>query len=46
LAAGAPVKAVSQRLGHESIDITLKFYASVLPTDQAAVVRVAAEVFG
>jgi len=29
----AIVKAVSQRLGHASIDITLKTYAHVLPED-------------
>jgi integrase len=29
--AGVNVKVVSQRLGHESIEITLKHYAHVLP---------------
>jgi integrase len=36
LARGHSIKAVSQRLGHESIEITLKTYAHVLPTDDAA----------
>jgi integrase len=35
LAGGASVKAVSQRLGHESIEITLNHYAHVLPNDDA-----------
>jgi integrase len=33
LARGHSIKAVSQRLGHASIDITLKTYAHVLPED-------------
>ncbi len=36
LARGHSIKAVSQRLGHASIEITLKVYAHVLPTDDAA----------
>ncbi len=33
LARGNSVKAVSQRLGHATIEITLKHYAHVLPED-------------
>jgi integrase len=36
LAKGHSIKAVSQRLGHATIDITLSVYAHVLPTDDAA----------
>lgn len=46
LAAGAPLKAVSVRLGHESVETTLRFYAAVLPSDQERVRQVATEVFG
>jgi integrase len=35
LADGSSIKAVSQRLGHESIEVTLKHYAHVLPNDDA-----------
>jgi integrase len=35
LADGGSIKAVSQRLGHESIEVTLKHYAHVLPNDDA-----------
>ncbi|MCP6682859.1 site-specific integrase [Bacillus nakamurai] len=34
LLAGAPVKAVSERLGHSNIKITLETYSHVLPTTQ------------
>ncbi len=34
LEAGAGVKMVSERLGHEDIQTTLKFYAVVLPSQQ------------
>ncbi len=34
LTAGVNVKVVSERLGHESVEITLKVYAHVLPTMQ------------
>jgi integrase len=33
LAAGVPVKVVSQRLGHADIGVTLKVYAHVMPGD-------------
>jgi integrase len=36
LAAGVPVKVVSERLGHASITITLQIYAHVMPGMQAA----------
>lgn len=45
LAAGAPIKAVSARLGHESVEITLKFYAAHLPDDQERCRQAAAAVF-
>jgi integrase len=35
LSKGYPIKAVSQRLGHSDIGITLRVYAHVLPTDDA-----------
>jgi integrase len=35
LSAGHPIKAVSQRLGHSDVGITLRVYAHVLPTDDA-----------
>jgi integrase len=39
LSNGASVKMVSERLGHESVNITLEHYAHVLPTDQDQAVR-------
>ncbi|MDQ3390792.1 MAG: tyrosine-type recombinase/integrase, partial [Actinomycetota bacterium] len=33
LAAGVPVKVVSQRIGHADIGVTLKVYAHVMPGD-------------
>lgn len=39
LMAGVPVKIVSERLGHASIEITLNTYAHILPTIQAEAVR-------
>jgi integrase len=41
LAAGIPVKVVSQRLGHADIGVTLKVYAHVMPGDDAAAAIVA-----
>ena len=38
LAAGAPIKAVSERLGHAKTSITLDTYAHVLPDMQDRVV--------
>ena len=36
LAAGVPVKVVSQRIGHADIGVTLKVYAHVMPGDDEA----------
>jgi integrase len=36
LAAGVPVKVVSQRIGHADVGVTLKVYAHVMPGDDAA----------
>src|SRR5262249_32459874 len=46
LARGYSIKAVSQRLGHASIEITLKVDAHVLPTDDAALARGLERMFG
>jgi integrase len=46
LARGHSIKAVSQRLGHASIEITLKVYAHVLPTDDAALAEGLDRMFG
>jgi integrase len=46
LARGHSIKAVSQRLGHASIEITLKVYAHVLPTDDAALADGLEKMFG
>jgi integrase len=46
LARGHSIKAVSQRLGHASIEITLKVYAHVLPTDDAALAEGLDRIFG
>jgi integrase len=35
LAAGVPVKVVSERLGHSSVTVTLEVYQHVLPGMQA-----------
>src|SRR5262245_60516409 len=43
---GVNVKVVSERLGHESIETTLKHYAHVLPAMQQAAVTAVAELFG
>lgn len=42
LAAGAPVKVLSQRLGHSDIAITLRVYQHVMPGDDAAAAALAA----
>jgi integrase len=39
LAAGVPVKVVSQRLGHASVQLTLDVYAHVLPAMDADAVQ-------
>jgi integrase len=46
LSNGAGVKMVSERLGHESITITLGFYAHVLPNDQDQAVRLWGRILG
>jgi integrase len=35
LSKGLPIKAVSQRLGHSDVGVTLRVYAHVLPSDDA-----------
>ena len=42
LAAGVPVKVLSQRLGHADIGVTLKIYAHVMPGDDEAAATLAA----
>jgi len=42
LAAGVPVKVLSQRLGHPGIAVTLRVYAHVLPGDDAAAAELVA----
>lgn len=43
LAAGVPVKVLSQRLGHSDVGVTLRIYAHVMPgDDEAAAVQAAA----
>ncbi len=47
LAAGVPVKVLSQRLGHADVGVTLKIYAHVMPGDDEAAARLAADaIFG
>jgi integrase len=46
LARGNSVKAVSQRLGHASIEITLKHYAHVLLEDSSALANDVQKVLG
>ena len=47
LAAGAPVKVLSQRLGHADIGVTLRIYAHVMPgDDEAAAALTANAIFG
>jgi integrase len=46
LAQGHSVKAVSQRLGHGSIEITLRVYSHVLPEDDAALAEGLDRMFG
>jgi integrase len=46
LARGNSVKAVSQRLGHATIEITLKHYAHVLPEDDSALANDVQKMFG
>jgi len=46
LAADVNVKVVSERLGHESINITLKHYAHVLPSMQQRAAAAIETIFG
>jgi integrase len=46
LAQGHSIKAVSQRLGHASIELTLRVYAHVLPTDDDALADGLERMFG
>jgi integrase len=43
---GHSIKAVSQRLGHASIELTLRVYAHVLPTDDAVLAENLERMFG
>lgn len=42
LAAGVPVKVLSQRLGHADVGVTLKVYAHVMSGDDEAAAALAA----
>jgi integrase len=46
LAQGHSIKAVSQRLGHASIELTLRVYAHVLPTDDGVLADGLDRMFG
>jgi integrase len=46
LARGHSIKAVSQRLGHASIELTLRVYSHVLPTDDGALADGLHRMFG
>ena len=46
LAAGVPVKVLSQRLGHADITVTLKVYAHVLPGDDEDAAKRSDELLG
>lgn len=47
LAAGVPVKVLSQRLGHADIGVTLRIYAHVMPGDDEPAAALAANaIFG
>jgi integrase len=47
LAAGVPVKTVSERLGHADVSITLNVYAHTMPgADEDAAARLAAVIGG
>jgi hypothetical protein len=45
LASGVNIRVVSERLGHESIDITLKHYAHRLPCMQEKAVEAVESLF-
>lgn len=46
LAAGVPIKVVSQRLGHADVGVTLKVYAHVMPGDDETAATSADELLG
>jgi integrase len=46
LAAGVNIRVISERLGHESIEITLKHYAHCLPCMQEKAVEAVEALFG
>jgi len=46
IAAGHSIKAVSRRLGHADITITLKVYAHLMPDDDAKLASGAGALFG
>jgi integrase len=46
LARGHSIKAVSQRLGHASIELTLRVYAHVLPTDDGVLAEGLERMYG
>jgi integrase len=46
LARGYSIKAVSQRLGHASVELTLRVYAHVLPTDDGVLAEGLDQMFG
>jgi integrase len=46
LSKGHPIKAVSQRLGHSDVGITLRVYAHVLPTDDAKIAGALQSMYG
>lgn len=46
IADGMSIKAVSRRLGHASIDITLKAYAHLMPDDDEKLATASQRLFG
>jgi integrase len=45
LAAGVPVKVLSQRVGHADVGVTLAIYAHVIPGDDEDAARLADALF-
>ena len=45
LGAGASIRAIADRLGHEDVALTLHHYAHCMPHDQAALAKLCDEVF-
>ena len=46
IAAGASIKAVSRRLGHADVAITLRVYAHLMPDDDVKLASQAGTLFG